>query len=149
MSRLAFVVSVLALLLVADGQGLAQRARVATGPTRQTTGVVPRPRFTPGERSRFGAPGHPPRRHYNYFYGYPGAVYYYPIFVTPGYYYYNPYFVNGTIVTSDPFFCLAHQVGFISRAGMLDHLAGTHNIPLETAAAVCPDGTDGCLVEGY
>jgi hypothetical protein len=87
------------------------------------------------------------------------------IFVTPGYfyypYYYGPvyprvvspyaysYYLPPTIVANLPFFCALHQVGFWNRVAMLDHLAGTHKFPLETAAYLCPDGAESCLFPGY
>lgn len=91
----------------------------------------------------------PYQPYYNY-YPYPYRVtgyYGQPIVViSPAYY---PYYVFPTIVASSPFYCLAHQAGWISRAGMLDHLSGTHKIPLATAASVCPDATESCVVDGY
>ena len=87
---------------------------------------------------------------YNYYYPYPyGFTGYYrqPIVVIAPTYY--PYYVPPTIVTSSPFYCLAHQAGWVSRAGMLDHLSGTHKIPLDTAASICPDATESCVVDGY
>ena len=85
-----------------------------------------------------------------YFYPYPygfSGYYRQPIVVISPFYY--PSYVPPTIVVGSPFYCLAHQAGWVSRAGMLDHLSGTHKIPLETAAAVCPDGGDSCVVDGY
>ncbi|HEU4342040.1 MAG TPA: hypothetical protein VFU31_10760 [Candidatus Binatia bacterium] len=85
---------------------------------------------------------------------YPHAYFYYPY----GYFYppginllppYHPYYVPPPVVVNAPFFCLLHQVGFISRIAMLDHLAGTHKFALHTAAAICPDGADGCLFPSY
>jgi hypothetical protein len=32
---------------------------------------------------------------------------------------------------------------------MLDHLAGTHKFPLETAAYICPEDVEICLFPGY
>jgi len=89
-----------------------------------------------------------PPYYYYYPYPYPFTGYYrQPIVViSPAYY---PYYVSPTIVASSPFYCLAHQAGWVSRAGMLDHLSGTHKIPLATAASVCPDATESCVVDGY
>ena len=89
-------------------------------------------------------------QHYFYYYPYPyGFTRYYrqPIVVISPMYY--PFYVPPVIVTSSPFYCLAHQAGYISRAGMLDHLSGTHRIPLETAASACPEATESCVVDGY
>ena|SRR3990170_1895204 len=90
-----------------------------------------------------------PYRHYYYYpspYGFSG-YYRQPIVVISPMYY--PFYVPPVIVTSSPFYCLAHQAGYISRAGMLDHLSGTHRIPLETAASACPEATESCVVDGY
>ena len=85
-----------------------------------------------------------------YYYPYPyrfRGYYAQPIVViAPAYY---PYYVPPTVVVSSPFYCLAHQAGWVSRAGMLDHLSGTHKIPLQTAASVCPEATESCVVDGY
>jgi len=48
-----------------------------------------------------------------------------------------------------PFFCTVRQAGYWSRAGMLDHLAGTHKFPLETAAYICPEDVEVCLFPAY
>ena len=83
----------------------------------------------------------------------PGNVYYpyyygpvYPRVASP---YSYPYYLPPTIVAYLPFFCGLHQVGFWSRAGMLDHLAGTHKFPLETATYFCPDESESCLFPRY
>ena len=100
-------------------------------------------------------PGRPPPRfvnpyqyYYYYPYPYPFTGYYrQPIVViSPAYY---PYYFPPTVVASSPFYCLAHQAGWVSRAGMLDHLSGTHKIPLGIAASVCPDTIESCVVDGY
>jgi hypothetical protein len=91
----------------------------------------------------------PHQPYYNYYpYPYPFTGYYrQPIVViSPAY---NPYYIFPTVVASSPFYCLAHQTGWVTRAGMLDHLSGTHKIPLATAASVCPEATEGCVVDGY
>ena len=90
----------------------------------------------------------PYQYYYYYPYPYPFTGYYrQPIVViSPAYY---PYYVPQTVVVSSPFYCLAHQAGWVSRAGMLDHLSGTHKIPLQTAASVCPDAAGSCVVDGY
>lgn len=80
---------------------------------------------------------------YRYFY--PTYPYYSPyappVVISP----YGPsYYLPPVVEVTAPFFCLLHNVGFMTRAGMLDHLAGTHKFPLEGAAALCPDGVDSC-----
>ncbi|HSK31707.1 MAG TPA: hypothetical protein VLA17_17230 [Candidatus Limnocylindria bacterium] len=67
-----------------------------------------------------------------------------PIVVVSPYgpfYYYQPQVIEVTT----PYFCALHNAGFVTRAGMLDHLAGTHKFPLEHAARVCPDGVEICI----
>jgi hypothetical protein len=90
----------------------------------------------------------PYQYYYYYPYPYPFTGYYrQPIVViSPAYY---PYYFPPTVVASSPFYCLAHQAGWVSRAGMLDHLSGTHKIPLGIAASVCPDTIESCVVDGY
>ena len=87
-----------------------------------------------------------------------GRAYAYPYYYS-GYYPYNPplalvppyasYYIPPTVVATLPYFCLLHQAGWVSRAGFLDHIAGTHKLPLDSAASFCPDGADGCLFPGY
>lgn len=81
-----------------------------------------------------------------YLHGYYPGTFYPPVIVTP---YAYPYYLPPTIVVNLPFFCVLHQVGFWTRAGMLDHLAGTHKFPLEAAATICPDGVESCLFPAY
>ena len=81
---------------------------------------------------------------YSYYPNYFGAVY--PRVWSP---YSYSYYLPPTVVANLPFFCALDQVGFWSRAGMIDHLAGTHKFPLETAAYICPDGAEACLFPGY
>ena len=89
-----------------------------------------------------------------YYYPYPYAFYGQNprsvIVITPSaysldYYGYGP----ATLVTSEPFYCQMHHVGFVSRAGFLDHISGTHKIPLETAASICTENNESCVIEGY
>lgn len=78
-------------------------------------------------------------RPYGHYHAYRSRV------VTPeGAYYQEP-----TIVVTHPYFCTLHQAGWVSRAGFLDHVAGTHKLSLESAASYCPDGVDGCLFPRY
>lgn len=95
------------------------------------------------------APQHHFRRHrydYHPYYHYghnPRSI----IIITPSAYY--PYAAPVTVVTSEPFYCHMHHVGFVSRVGFLDHISGTHKIPLETANSICTDANDSCVIEGY
>jgi hypothetical protein len=78
------------------------------------------------------------------YYPYPYGYYPGPFIVAP-----YPYYGPVTVAVSTPFFCLSHHVGYISRIGMLDHLSGIHKLPLDTAAAVCPDDNQSCIIDGY
>ena len=70
------------------------------------------------------------------------------VFVVPSpYYYYSPYHFARPVVVNTPFVCFEHGVGFISRVGMIDHLAGTHKFPLEDAAMSCPEDVETCIFE--
>jgi hypothetical protein len=84
------------------------------------------------------------RHYYPYYYGHnPRSI----IIITPSAYY--PYSAPVTVVTSEPYYCYMHHVGFISRVGFLDHISGTHKIPLETANSICTDNNESCVIEGY
>lgn len=79
-----------------------------------------------------------------YYYGHnPRSI----IIITPSAYY--PYSAPVTVVTSEPYYCHMHHVGFVSRVGFLDHISGTHKIPLETANSICTDSNESCIIEGY
>ena len=63
---------------------------------------------------------------------------------------YGPsYYMPPAVVVTLPYFCVFHNDGFVSRIGLLDHLAGTHKIPLDAAAAICPDGVGSCVFPSY
>ncbi len=140
MKPFKIAVVMIALVLLISGQVWAGGARVAGRAIGGATGGV--------------APGNvPPRAWTNGTFVTPGYFYYpyyyvpvYPRVVSP---YAYSYYLPPTIVATLPFFCALHQVGFWTRAGMLDHLAGTHKFPLETAAYMCPDGAESCLFPSY
>jgi len=85
----------------------------------------------------------------------------YPYYQVPGYYYqtyyppvvvspYAPsYILPPTVVVNAPYFCVLHNEGFVSRVGLLDHLAGSHKIPLDAAIHLCPDGGGSCVFPSY
>ena len=136
---LAIVVS-LAGELRADGREFNSRTQTSPGPV-----LVGGPgAIKAADRRNFHAVK-PSRFHYYV----PGNYYqpYYPqvIVISP----YAPAYVLAppTVVTS-PFFCVLHNEGWVSRIGLLDHLAGMHKIPLDAAANLCPDGTD-CIFPSY
>lgn len=99
-------------------------------------------------RSRLGSAG-AVQLHLRYYH--PLSYYYLPyqapvLVISP----YGPsYYVPPAVVVTSPFFCVFHNDGFVSRVGLLDHLAGTHKIPLEAAATVCPDGVGSCVFPSY
>src|SRR5512132_1394165 len=85
----------------------------------------------------------------------------YPYYYQPYYYqpYYPPvlvvspyaqsYILPPTVVVNEPYFCVLHNEGFVSRIGLVDHLAGTHKIPLDAVAGLCPDGGGSCVFPSY
>jgi len=85
-----------------------------------------------------------------YYYQVPGYYYqpYYPpvVVISP---YAQPYILPPTVVVNAPYSCVLHNEGFVSRVGLLDHLAGTHKIPLEAATNLCPDGGGSCVFPSY
>ena len=63
---------------------------------------------------------------------------------------YGPsYILPPTVVVTLPYFCVLHNDGFVSRVGMLDHLAGTHKIPLDAATSLCPGNSASCVFPSY
>jgi hypothetical protein len=60
-------------------------------------------------------------------------------------YFYPSYVVPTVVVVNLPYFCVLHNEGFVSRIGLLDHLSGTHKIPLESAANFCSSGSQTCV----
>ena len=136
------------LLTVLPGQVWAGGARVGErAATNSPRSHVPRTWVRPGiPPTRFVNPYPPYYYYYPYPYGFTGYYRQPIVVISPAY---NPYYAPQAVVASSPFYCLAHQAGWVSRAGMLDHLSGTHKIPLATAASVCPDATESCVVDGY
>ena len=127
--KLRSLALVSALMLVISGIGLAAERHAAT-------------------RSKFaaGSAAHLAQRYY-----YPLSYYYVPyqapvLVISP----YGPsYYLPPAVVITAPYFCVFHNDGFVSRVGLLDHLAGTHKIPLDAASAICPDGTGSCIFPSY
>ena len=118
-------------------------ASVRAGPPRGTprAGFVVGGTVTPAFAFGIQAP-----RYY-----YPNGFYYGPsqvpiVVYSP----YSPaYYLPPTAVVTLPFFCVLDNHGFVSRIALLDHIAGTHKIPLDTAASVCPDGVTSCIFPSY
>jgi len=140
---------VLALLLgwqlnanAAAAQVRSGRAAVVIG----SAGFRPGPGFHQRTVPIFVYPYYPygyyPYQGYNYYsYGAPAVV------VSP--YAGSSYYAPQTIVATTPYFCAFHQVGWMTRAGLLDHLAGTHKLLLNAAESFCPPGSDACVFPAY
>jgi hypothetical protein len=62
---------------------------------------------------------------------------------------YTSYYIPPTVVATLPYFCVLHQAGWVSRVGFLDHIAGMHELTLESAASLCPDIVNSCLFPRY
>ncbi len=90
------------------------------------------------------------------------VVVYRQIYGAYPYYYYQPYYPQVVVISpyapayllapaavNAPYFCLLDNQGFVSRVGLLDHLAGTHKIPLDAAMNLCPDGGASCVFPSY
>jgi hypothetical protein len=97
----------------------------------------------------YGTFTHPYYQHHKYYsHSYP---YYRPplIIVAPSYYYpyYHSYYSPASVYLSAPFYCFTHHEGFVSRIGFIDHVSGTHKIPINTVASICPDGNESCVIE--
>jgi hypothetical protein len=82
----------------------------------------------------------------------PAAIFYYvpyapPVLVVSPYA--PAYLLPPTVVATSPYFCVLHNEGFVSRVGLLDHLAGAHQIALDAALSLCPDGAASCMFPTY
>jgi hypothetical protein len=110
---------------------------------RFRTSVAPG-KFAAGRSFVHGGPIYP----YGYPYWYGRYQPYYPplVVISPyaGFYYAQP-----TIVVTEPYLCVFHNEGYVSRVGLLDHLAGTHKVSLDAAASLCPAGATTCIFPSY
>lgn len=140
------ILSAIALLAL----GVILVAEAGAGPRR---GIVT-PRAGSGVRSfSGGVPGRAVVQRHFFYSGYP---YYYQHYYQP---YYPPvlvvspyghsYILPPTVVVNERYFCVLHNQGFISRVGLLDHLAGTDKVPLEAATRLCPDTGGSCVFPSY
>jgi hypothetical protein len=104
-------------------------------------------KFASGKSFVRGAPIYP-RYPYGYPYWYGRYQSYYPplVVISP---YSHFYYVEPAIVATEPFFCVFHNEGYVSRIGLLDHLAGTHKVPLDAAVSLCPAGATTCIFPSY
>ena len=133
--------------------GLILAAEAGAGPQRGT--VAQRA----GSGVRFFSGGVPSRvvvqrqfyRGYPYYYQTYYPQYYQPYYppvlvVSP---YAQPYILPPTVVAHEPYFCVLHNEGFVTRVGLIDHISGTHKIPLDGATRLCPDAEASCIFPSY
>jgi hypothetical protein len=141
MRRVLATLTIFGVFLILSGdlcaaQGRAKsRSNVASGKFA-SGGLLPRG----GPIYRYSYPYFYP---YNYYY----QPYYPPVMVISPYS--HPYYVAPTVVATWPYFCVFHNEGYVSRIGLIDHLVGTHKIPLDAVAAFCPDDTGPCIFPSY
>jgi hypothetical protein len=133
-------------IIIIIGLGMVLAGEAGAGPRR--AGVSPR--ANSGVTSFAGAGSNRVIFQRQFYGGYPYNYYqpYYPqvLVVSP----YGPsYILPQTVVVTSPYFCVLHNDGFVSRVGMLDHLAGTHKIPLDAATSLCPDHGGSCVFPSY
>jgi len=141
----ALAIAALGLILVAEVSAGPPRRVIVVPPARSGvtffSGGVPN-QVVVQRRSLVGYP--------YYYYRVPGYYYqpYYPpvVVVSP---YAQSYILPPTVVINAPYFCVLHNEGFVSRVGLLDHLAGTHKIPLDATTGLCPDGSGSCVFPSY
>jgi len=124
--------------------GMILMTEVGAGPRRAI--VAPRARsgatfFSSGVPNRVAV-----QRQFYGAYPYYYQPYYPPVVVVSPYA--QSYILPPTVVVNEPYFCALHNQGFVTRIGLLDHLAGTHKIPLDATTNLCPD--DGsCVFPSY
>ena len=152
MKRALTILSILGLLLIGQIQVDRAEAQVRIGRAPITGAVAAHPAWRGHHRAAPRVFVYP-----QYYYPYAG---YYPYYPGYGYYpygtpftvvspYAESYYVPPTVVATLPYFCAFHQVGWMTRAGFLDHLAGTHKLLLQSAVVFCPDGAEGCIFPAY
>lgn len=147
MNRMSAAIIAFAFILGLAEQVWAGGARFAVRSGGAAMGSVPGIVVQPGSRTGRDVWPAYPNSYYYYAYAYYG--YHPPLVIVVSPYHYSSYYLPSTVVVNAPFFCVLHQVGFVSRVGMLDHLSGTHKIPLETAASFCPESVGNCLFPSY
>lgn len=130
MKTILSMMAVLALALVVEAAAGADQRRIV-GRQRAASGVAV---FSGGGADRIIVQRHIHGAYPYYYY----PPYHPPVFVVSPYA--QSYILPPTVVVNAPYFCVLHNQGFVSRVGLLDHLAGTHKVPLEAATYLCPDG---------
>lgn len=104
----------------------------------QSSGVI----FKPAPRA-----GVTPNRPF-YRRGYPVSPYSYPpIPLIPPYA--SACYLPSSVVITSPYLCILHNEAFVSRIGMIDHLARMHGMLLDAAASICPDAAANCIFPSY
>jgi hypothetical protein len=82
----------------------------------------------------------------------PRVIVVYPYGFTPyHHFHYGPYYYPGHAFFDPelyPFFCSFHGAVFINQAGFLDHVGGTHKVPLQDAVTLCAQDGSSCFF-GY
>jgi hypothetical protein len=53
------------------------------------------------------------------------------------------------LLSVSPFVCLYHEEAFVNQAGFVDHVGGTHKIPLESTLSFCDAHGSSCIFPGY
>jgi hypothetical protein len=153
MKRLFASAALVTLLLYYSGEALAAGSRAPLQARRLNVGepvlAVSSPRVFHNHNSHH-IPGrvysthpfyyHPP--YYGHYYG-PGII----VAPTYRYPYYHSYHSPAATLLSSPFFCFTHHEGFVSRIGFIDHVSGTHKIPINTVAAICPESNESCVID--
>lgn len=130
--------------------GMVLAVEVGAGPRRLNTA----PRISSGVPFVSGSVANRVGVQRQFYGGYPyfyQSYYYQPYYpqvlvISP---YGQSYLLPPTVVVNEPYFCVLHNEGFVSRVGLVDHLAGTHKIPLDAVAGFCPDGGGSCVFPSY
>jgi hypothetical protein len=81
----------------------------------------------------------------------PRVIIVYPYGFAPYHHYYTPYYYPGYAFFDPelhPFFCSFHGAVFTNQAGFLDHVGGTHKVPLQDAVTLCAQDGSSCYF-GY
>ena len=58
-------------------------------------------------------------------------------------------YLPSSVVITSSYLCILHNEAFVSRIGMIDHLAGMHGMLLDAAASICPDAAANCIFPSY
>jgi hypothetical protein len=146
MKAKTFVLMSLFLFGLLVGQVLAENTRMPS------SRGLPGPERRPAALHRFRAGRHVIVPNYYY-------PYYYPYLQGFGHYehwkhelYFGPHhhlLPSHPLVYASPYVCLFHERSFINQAGFVDHVGGTHKIPLRDVVSFCNPGGSSCVFPGY